>query len=63
MDAVEDYVAVGFDVAGNVKAFTTGTLECCQSAAKAYRRIENGFRVYPLVKVMPYSEWEKRRTE
>lgn len=38
MDAVEDYVAVGFDVAGNVAAFTTGTLECCQSAAKAYRR-------------------------
>lgn len=63
MDAVEDYVAVGFDVAGNVAAFTTGTLECCQSAAKAFRRTENGFRVYPSVKVMPYSEWEKRRTE
>lgn len=63
MDAVGDYVAVGFDVAGNVAAFTTGTLECCQSAAKAYRRKENGFRIYPSVKVMPYSEWEKRRTE
>lgn len=55
----QDYVAVGYDVAGNVRAFTTGTLECCKSAAKAYRRTEKGFRVYPTVKVITWEEWEQ----
>lgn len=54
-----DYVAVGFDVAGNVKAFTTGTLEICKAAAKCYRRREKSFRVYPVVKIMPVDEWER----
>lgn len=53
----QDYVAVGYDVAGEVRAFTTGTLECCESAAKVYRRKENGFRVYPTVKIMTWDEW------
>ncbi len=56
-----DYVAVGFDVAGNVRAFTTGTLAVCQSAAKAYRRKEKGFRVYPVVKLMTVNEWDITR--
>lgn len=55
----QDYVAVGYDVAGNVRAFTTGTLECCKSAVKAYRRTEKRFRVYPTVKVMTWEEWEQ----
>lgn len=53
-----DYVAVGFDVAGYVKAFTTGTLNCCKAAARVYRRKKNGMRVYPVVKVMTWQEWE-----
>ena len=30
-----DYVAIGFDVAGYVRAFTTGTLNACRAAARA----------------------------
>jgi len=55
---MDDYVAVGYDVAGNIRAFTVGTLECCKSAAKVYRRTKNGMRVYPIVKVMTLEEWD-----
>ena len=53
-----DYVAVGFDVSGYVKAFTTGTLNTCRAAARAYKRKKNGMRVYPVVKIMTVEEWE-----
>ena len=56
-----DYVAVGFDVAGYVRAFTTGELSVCKATAKAYRRKKNGMRVYPMVKVMTREEWETIR--
>lgn len=55
---MNDFVAVAFDVAGNVKAFTTGTESTCKAAAQAYKRKENGFRVYPVVKVMTAEKWE-----
>lgn len=42
-----DFVAVAYDVAGNVKAFTTGTENTCKAAARTYKRKKNGFRVYP----------------
>lgn len=58
-----DYVAVGYDAIGKVRAFSTGTKDCCQSAAKAYRRKKDGFRVYPTVKVMTWEEWEKVRED
>lgn len=49
-----DYVAIGFDVAGYVRAFTTGTLNACKAAARTYKRKKNGMRVYPVVKVMTW---------
>ena len=36
-----DYVAIGFDVAGYVRAFTTGTLNACKAAARTYKRKKN----------------------
>lgn len=54
-----DFVAVAFDIAGNVKAFTTGTENTCKAAARTYKRKKNGFRVYPVVKVMTWEEWEE----
>ena len=51
-----DYVAIGFDVAGYVRAFTTGTLNACKAAARTYKRKKNGMRVYPVVKVMTWEE-------
>lgn len=56
---MQDYVAVGYDSAGNVRAFTTGTFDVCQSSAKVFRRKEKGLRVYPVVKVMTREEWDK----
>lgn len=53
-----DYVAVAYNVAGYVKAFTTGTLETCKAAARAYKRKKNGMRVYPVVQVMTWEKWE-----
>lgn len=53
-----DYVAIGFDVAGYVRAFTTGTLNVCRAAARVYKRKKNGMWVYPVVKVMTWEEWE-----
>ena len=53
-----DQVAIGFDVAGYVRAFTTGTLNACKAAARTYKRKKNGMRVYPVVKVMTWEEWE-----
>ena len=53
-----DYVAIGFDVAGYVRAFTTGTLNACKAAARTYKRKKNGMRVYPVVKVITWEEWE-----
>lgn len=55
---MNDFVAVGFDVAGYVRAFTTGTHNACKAAARAYKRKKNGMRVYPVVKVMTMEEWE-----
>ncbi len=55
---MNDYVAVAYGVDDRVKAFTTGTLECCKSAARTYKRKKNGFRVYPVVKIMSREEWE-----
>lgn len=51
-----DYVAIGFDVAGYVRAFTTGTLNACKAAARTYKRKKNGMRVYSVVKVMTWEE-------
>lgn len=53
-----DYVAIGFDVAGYVRAFTTGTLNACKAAVRTYKRKKNGMRVYPVVKVVTWEEWE-----
>ncbi len=56
---MDDYVAIGYDVSGRIKAFTAGTLEICKSAAKAYKRKDkNGFRVYPIVKVMSLEDFD-----
>ena len=54
----QEYVAVGYDTAGNIKAFTTGDKAICDEAAKAYRRAKKGSRAYPVVHVMPRDEWD-----
>ena len=55
-----DYVAIGYDRSGKIRAFTTGKLSCCRAAAKAYRLRKNyGSRLYPIVKIITWKEWEK----
>ena len=58
-----DYVAIAYDVMGNVKAFTVGDLEVCKNSAKCYRRRYKGFRVYPKVEIIPAEEFYKMENE
>ena len=59
---MKDYAAAAQGVDGRVKAFTTGTLECCRAAAQCYKRKKDGLRVYPAVKIMDWEEWAAEHT-